>query len=73
MDVRVADEGNGDGVEADSRSDGFLTEGFQQEMKKIDNCTGCGHCKEHCPYKLDTPALLKRQQAEFFEMIKDRE
>jgi len=52
-------------------SAGFMTKDFQQEMKKIDNCTGCGHCKEHCPYKLDTPALLKRQQAEFFEMIKD--
>jgi len=51
-------------------SAGFMTEGFQQEMKKIDNCTGCGHCKENCPYELDTPALLKRQQAEYFEMIK---
>jgi aryl-alcohol dehydrogenase-like predicted oxidoreductase len=51
-------------------SEGFMTEGFQQEMRKIDNCTGCGHCKENCPYEMDTPALLKRQQAEFFEMIK---
>jgi aryl-alcohol dehydrogenase-like predicted oxidoreductase len=51
-------------------SEGFMTEGFQQEMKKIDNCTGCNHCKEHCPYELDTPALLKKQKAEFFEMIR---
>jgi aryl-alcohol dehydrogenase-like predicted oxidoreductase len=51
-------------------SAGFMTEGFQQEMKKIDNCTGCDHCKENCPYELDTPTLLKKQQAEYFEMIK---
>ena len=49
--------------------EGFLTPEWQNNMRLIDNCTTCGHCKEHCPYKLDTPALLKRQQAEYFEIV----
>jgi aryl-alcohol dehydrogenase-like predicted oxidoreductase len=46
----------------------FLTQEWQNNMRLIDNCTGCGHCKAKCPYGLDTPALLKRQQAEYFEI-----
>jgi aryl-alcohol dehydrogenase-like predicted oxidoreductase len=49
--------------------DGFLTPEWQNNMKLIDNCSNCGHCREHCPYNLDTPLLLKRQQAEYFEMV----
>lgn len=33
-------------------------------MNRIENCIECGHCKNHCPYGLDTPKLLK-------EMLKD--
>ena len=47
----------------------YMTQEWQDNMRLIDNCTSCGHCKEHCPYGLDTPALLKRQQAEYFEML----
>ena len=47
----------------------YLTEDWQNKMRLIDNCTGCGHCKAHCPYGLDTPELLKRQQAEYFKII----
>ncbi|MCL2704219.1 MAG: aldo/keto reductase [Defluviitaleaceae bacterium] len=50
-------------------ADKWSTPEWQDNMKRIDNCTGCGHCKAHCPYGLDTPELLKRQQAEFFEML----
>jgi predicted aldo/keto reductase-like oxidoreductase len=39
----------------------FLTPQWQSNMRLIDNCTGCGHCKANCPYELDTPALLKTQ------------
>lgn len=30
-----------------------------------DFCRGCGHCREHCPYELDTPALLKMMLADY--------
>ena len=33
-------------------------------MLLIEKCQDCGHCKQHCPYQLDTPGLLK-------EMLKD--
>jgi predicted aldo/keto reductase-like oxidoreductase len=46
----------------------WLTPEWQHNMKLIDNCTNCGHCKEHCPYGLDIPPLLRRQQAEYFGM-----
>jgi aryl-alcohol dehydrogenase-like predicted oxidoreductase len=47
----------------------WLSKEWQDNMRLIDNCTNCGHCKEHCPYGLDTPTLLKRQQKEFFKMV----
>jgi len=48
----------------------FLTPEWQNNMRLIDNCTNCGHCKKHCPYGLDVPTILKRQQKEYFEFIK---
>ncbi|GHU86551.1 aldo/keto reductase [Deferribacterales bacterium] len=38
----------------------WLTPEWQEKMSKINNCIGCGHCKAHCPYGLDTPNLLKK-------------
>jgi aryl-alcohol dehydrogenase-like predicted oxidoreductase len=49
----------------------WLSPEWQKNMQLIDNCTNCGHCKEHCPYGLDTPQLLKRQQAEYFKILED--
>jgi aryl-alcohol dehydrogenase-like predicted oxidoreductase len=46
-------------------SEQFLTDTWRQQMHKIDNCIDCGHCKDHCPYGLDTPALLKRMLEEY--------
>lgn len=43
----------------------FLTEEFKEQMDRINNCTGCGHCKKNCPYGLDTPALLRRNLADY--------
>ena len=40
---------------------GFLEDSFKEKMDLINNCIDCGHCKNHCPYKLDTPNLLKRE------------
>lgn len=45
----------------------FLTDEWDDTMHRIDKCTGCGHCKAHCPYNLDTPALLKRMLKDYEE------
>jgi predicted aldo/keto reductase-like oxidoreductase len=37
----------------------FLTEEWQQKMRRIRDCTHCRQCAERCPYELDTPELLK--------------
>ncbi|MBW9156857.1 aldo/keto reductase [Clostridium tagluense] len=46
---------------------GFLEDSFNEKMKLINNCIECGHCKNHCPYKLDTPNLLKRELKNYNE------
>lgn len=37
----------------------FMEENWHTQMMLIRECQDCGHCKEHCPYHLDTPAILK--------------
>ncbi|NLT39692.1 MAG: aldo/keto reductase [Clostridiales bacterium] len=37
----------------------FMSEEYRKMMHRIDDCIGCNHCKDHCPYELDTPNLLK--------------
>ena len=49
---------------------GFLTEYWQIEMKKIENCLECGQCAAKCPYGLDTPALLKRNYEDYKTFLK---
>jgi uncharacterized protein len=48
----------------------FLEDSFKAKMDLIDRCIGCGHCKDNCPYKLDTPSLLKREQKKYYEFYK---
>jgi predicted aldo/keto reductase-like oxidoreductase len=43
----------------------FLTPEWQEKMERIENCTDCGHCREHCPYELDPPAMLREQLADY--------
>ena len=43
----------------------FITPEFYEAMHRIENCTDCGHCRDNCPYHLDTPSLLKRMLAEY--------
>jgi uncharacterized protein len=45
----------------------FLKDDFKEEMELINNCIECGNCKNHCPYKLDTPNLLKRELKNYEE------
>lgn len=37
----------------------YLTDEWAAEMEKIETCIGCRACVKRCPYKLDTPALLR--------------
>jgi Fe-S oxidoreductase len=47
----------------------FTTDHWKENMKRIDDCTRCGHCAAHCPYGIDTPVLLKQQQEGYFNMV----
>jgi predicted aldo/keto reductase-like oxidoreductase len=51
-------------------SDKFRKPEFQAEMAKILDCKRCGHCKAHCPYGLDTPALLEKNYRDYQEFLK---
>ncbi len=43
----------------------YLTDEFNEKMKKIDGCLQCHACSERCPYHLDTPTLLRRNYEDF--------
>ncbi len=43
----------------------FLSDSWKEKMKKIEECIHCNHCKEHCPYGLDTPKLLADNWADY--------
>ena len=51
----------------------WLSEEYQQKMKKIEACIGCGRCREKCPYGLDTPELLKRNLKDYMEILSKRQ
>ena len=44
----------------------YLTEYWQEEMKKIEHCLQCGKCASKCPYGLNTPRLLKDNYKEYW-------
>jgi uncharacterized protein len=50
---------------------GFMEEGFKEKMELINNCIECSHCIKHCPYKLDTPKLLKRELESYTKFYND--
>jgi len=43
----------------------FLTDQWKKDMARIRECQECGHCREQCPYELDTPAILKKMLADY--------
>lgn len=45
----------------------YLSRENYEKMHRIDDCIGCNHCKDHCPYGLDTPALLKEMLRDYDE------
>ena len=50
-------------------SKAWLTEDMQKEMMKIEDCINCGQCKSKCPYKLDTPALLRKNLEDYKKVL----
>lgn len=55
-----------------SPTDLQLTDEVQEKMRKIDDCLHCGQCSEKCPYGLDTPALLQKNQADYQNVLSGR-
>ncbi|MCI9352719.1 MAG: aldo/keto reductase [Lawsonibacter sp.] len=45
---------------------GWLSERWQGEMKKIEDCLHCGQCAAKCPYGLDTPRLLQDNYRDYW-------
>ncbi len=53
-------------------SENFKGEFWQGEMNKIEDCIDCGLCKSRCPYGLDTPNLLRKNLADYRDIIDGR-
>ena len=53
-------------------SAGWLSEHWQAEMEKINDCIGCGACLPKCPYGLDIPNLLKKNLEDYHEVLSGR-
>lgn len=52
-----------------SPSANFLSEEWQERMLKIEDCIDCGICKTRCPYGLDIPVLLKKNLADYKDIL----
>ena len=48
----------------------FLLDEFKKKMDLIPECIECGNCRDHCPYKIDTPNLLKRELENYNEFYR---
>lgn len=48
----------------------FLTQAEQEKMQRVENCIHCNHCKNHCPYGLDTPTLLQQNYEDYKTFLK---
>jgi predicted aldo/keto reductase-like oxidoreductase len=43
----------------------YLSDSWKEKMKRIEDCIHCNHCKNHCPYGLDTPKLLEENWLDY--------
>lgn len=43
----------------------WLSEEWQEKMKKIEDCKHCGKCMSKCPYGLNTPELLAKNYEDY--------
>jgi Fe-S oxidoreductase len=49
----------------------FMTEEWQEKMRRIEKCTDCGQCIERCPYGLDPPSLLLKMYADYQAVLRE--
>lgn len=56
----------------DKFSQNFLSEEWQGLMMKIEECVDCGLCKSKCPYELDTPNLLRKNLADYKNILEGK-
>ncbi len=47
----------------------WLTEGWQEKMRRIEQCLHCGKCASKCPYGLNTPELLAKNYSEYWNIL----
>jgi len=47
----------------------YFNESWQEKMKMVDDCINCNHCKNHCPYGLNTPKLIKDNWLDYKQFI----
>ena len=50
-------------------SENFLSKEWQDNMMQIEKCVDCGACKTKCPYGLNTPELLRKNLADYKEIL----
>lgn len=55
-----------------SPSDAWLSDTWQAEMNKIENCVDCGICKTRCPYELDIPTLLRKNYEDYKNIVEGK-
>ncbi len=54
-------------------SAGWLSEYWQAEMEKVENCINCGACLPRCPYGLNIPELLKKNLEDYRKVLSGEE
>ena len=47
----------------------FLSEEWQEKMRRINDCINCGLCMSKCPYELNTPALLRKNLEDYEKIL----
>ena len=47
----------------------FLSQTWQDNMKKIENCINCGACASRCPYGLNPPEMLKKHYEDYKNVL----
>ena len=47
----------------------YLNDFWKERMKRVENCIHCDHCKNSCPYGLDTPKLLAENWIDYQTFI----
>ena len=51
---------------------GLISEENCEKMLRVENCIHCNHCKNHCPYGLDTPSLLAANLKDYLQFRQEK-